>query len=206
MIASPPPQPLVQRTITPLADRPAFGRARPDERIDPAELQARVASGESLQVIDVREFPEFAAGHIPCARLLPLSQLEVRAAELDRNIPLVCVCRSGKRSEKAASKLRALGFREVIELAGGIMQWELSGLPLAREAHAPWSLERQVRFALGTIILAGLSLSLVWPWAIALSWVIGMGMVFTAFIDWCGMALLLARAPWNKQGESCCAT
>jgi len=174
-------------------------------RLHPAELQARIGRGEPLQVIDVREFPEFAAGHIACSRLLPLSELTARADQLDRSIPLVCVCRSGKRSAEAASKLLALGFRDVAQLDGGVIAWEQSGLPLTRDAHAPWSLERQVRLALGIFILTGLSLSLIWPWAIAVSWLIGAGMVFTAFIDWCGMALLLAKAPWNKQRTSCCA-
>ena len=87
----------------------------------------------------------------------------MRADQLDRKIPLVCVCRSGKRSAEAASKFQALGFREVTQLEGGLMAWEQSGLPLARDARAPWSLERQVRFALGIFVLAGLSLSLIWP-------------------------------------------
>lgn len=169
-------------------------------------LQARLASGERLQVIDVREYPEFAAGRIGCARLLPLAELEHRVHELDRSVPVVCVCRSGKRSAEAAAKLVALGFSNVGQLDGGITAWQQAGLPLTRDARVPWSLERQVRLAAGALILIGLALSLKWPWAIALSWLVGGGLVFAALTDWCGMALLLAKAPWNKpQAGSCCA-
>jgi hypothetical protein len=85
-----------------------------------------------------------------------------------------------------------------------VLAWEQCGFPLAGETGAPWSLERQVRFALGLFVLAGLSLSLRWPAAIIISWMIGAGMMFTSVIDWCGMALLLAKAPWNRpRGRSC---
>ena len=163
-----------------------------------SELQARVARGEPVQIIDVREFPEFAAGHIASARLVPLGELEARRQELDWNVPVVCVCRSGQRSALAAQKLVSLGFTKVSQLEGGVLAWDRCGLPLTGEAHAPWSLERQVRFALGIFVLIGLSLSLRWPAAIVISWIMGVGMVFTSVVDWCGMALLLAKAPWNR--------
>src|SRR5687767_1361645 len=157
------------------------------QSISPRELQSRLSRNERLQLIDVREFAEFAAGRIAGARLLPLAEIESRADELDRSIPLVCVCRSGKRSAQAAAKLAALGFDNLAQLEGGLNAWEQSNLPLARDAHAPWSLERQVRLALGLFVISGLALSLVWPVAIVVSWIIGVGMVFTSIIDWCGM-------------------
>jgi len=60
-------------------------------------------------------------------RLLPLGELQRRAAELDRSRPVVCVCRSGKRSAQAVEKLVALGFDEVHQLDGGLMAWEQAG-------------------------------------------------------------------------------
>src|SRR5688500_3008747 len=140
------------------------------------ELHARITRGEPLQIIDVREFPEFAAGHIASARLVPLGELDAHSNELDQNTPVVCVCRSGKRSAQAASKLLARGFRDVAQLEGGLIAWEQNGLPLTRVARAPWSLERQVRLSLGLFVLAGLALSLRWPLAIIVSWIIGVGM------------------------------
>ena len=96
-----------------------------------------MAQDEPVQIIDVREFPEFAAGHIASARLVPLSELEARSNELDRNAPIVCVCRSGKRSAQAAEKLRALGFGNVSQLEGGLLAWEQCTLPLMGEAASP---------------------------------------------------------------------
>jgi rhodanese-related sulfurtransferase len=173
--------------------------------ITAGELRARMARGEPVQIIDVREYPEFAAGHIASARLVPLSELDARWKELDCNVPVVCVCRSGKRSTQATEKLIVLGLGNVSQLEGGVLAWERCGFSLTAEARAPWSLERQVRFALGLCVLLGLSLSLRWPSAIIISWMMGIGMVFTSVIDWCGMALLLAKAPWNRQRSGSCA-
>jgi len=180
----------------------ASGRFAEGQSISPRDLQERLSRNAALQVIDVREFSEFATGRIAGARLLPLAKIETRADELDRGLPLVCVCRSGKRSAQAAAKLSALGFHNVAQLEGGLTSWEQGNLPLTRDAHVPWSLERQVRLALGLFVISGLAFSLVWPGAIVVSWIIGVGMVFTSVIDWCGMARLLAKAPWNKQRAS----
>src|SRR6516162_4140620 len=136
----------------------------------PAELRSLLAQTDRLQLVDMREHAEFAGGHIPGARLLPLGELHRRAAELDSSRPVVCVCRSGKRSSQAIEKLAALGFDEVRQLDGGFTAWEQAGFPLEKDKGAPWALERQVRLAAGLLVLAGLGLSLVWPPAIGLSW------------------------------------
>ncbi len=169
----------------------------------PRDLYERLVAGERLQLVDVREPAEFAGLRIGLADLLPLAELEQRAGELERDRPVVCLCRSGQRSSQAARRLTALGFRWVSQLEGGLMAWEQAGLPLERDARAPWALERQVRFAAGLLVLTGLGLSLVWPWGIALAWLVGGGLVFSALADWCGMGLLLAKAPWNKVQRGC---
>ena len=175
----------------------------------PEELQSRLAGGDGPQLVDVREQVEYAGGRIAGARLLPLNELDRRAAELDRRRAVVCVCRSGKRSAEAVEKLTALGFTRVEELDGGMRAWEQAGLPIEKDAHAPWALERQVRLAAGLLVLAGLGLSLIWPAAIGLSWLVGAGLVFAAATDWCGMGLLLAKMPWNKSPDrnsaACCS-
>ena len=169
----------------------------------PADLYQRLLAGEQLQLVDVREAAEFAGLRIGLADLLPLAELEQRAGELERDKPVVCLCRSGQRSGLAVRKLAALGFRQVSQLDGGLMAWEQAGLPLERDAQAPWALERQVRFAAGLLVLIGLSLSLVWQPAIALVWFVGGGLVFAAITDWCGMGLLLAKMPWNRGQRGC---
>jgi rhodanese-related sulfurtransferase len=168
------------------------------QNLAPAELRELLDQDEPLQLVDVREHAEFASGRIPGARLLPMGELQRRAAELDRSQPVVCVCRSGKRSAQAVKKLAALGFDGVHQLDGGLMAWEQAGFPLEKDERAPWALERQVRLAAGLLVLTGLGFSLVWPATIGLSWFVGTGLVFAAVTDWCGMGLLLARMPWNR--------
>ena len=87
------------------------------------------------------------------------------------------------------------------ELTGGLAAWEADDLPTECEARAPWALERQVRVAAGTIVLLGLALSLVWPWALALSWFVGAGLVFAGLTDWCGMGRLLAKGRVSELSE-----
>jgi glyoxylase-like metal-dependent hydrolase (beta-lactamase superfamily II)/rhodanese-related sulfurtransferase len=78
-----------------------------------------------VQVVDVREPHEFTGplGHIDGARLLPLAALPARSDELDRGRPVVTVCRSGARSAQAAVLLQRAGFRDVANLAGGMLRW-----------------------------------------------------------------------------------
>jgi len=174
--------------------------------LDATELRARITRGDDIQLVDVREYPEYASGHIADSRRIPLGGIKGRTSEIDANKTVVCICRSGKRAAQAAGELSELGFQDIATLEGGLRAWEQAGFPVQKHARAPWALERQVRFTAGLLILAGLGLSLVWPAAIGLSWFVGAGLVFAAVIDWCGMGLLLAKAPWNRQAKSCKTT
>ena len=173
--------------------------------LSPQQLQTQLASHTPPLLLDVREFPEFAGGHLRGARLLPLAELERRAGEMPKDREIVCVCRSGRRSAEAAAKLGQLGFAKVSQLDGGVMAWEQAGLLLERDAHAPWALERQVRLAAGLLVLLGLGLSHVWPVAIALAWFIPLGLVFAAITDSCMMGMLLAKLPWNRRSAPACS-
>ncbi len=97
--------------------------------IEPRSLAER---GADFQVIDVREAGEFtdALGHIAGARLVPLSTLAARVAELDRGRPVVTVCRSGARSAQASVMLQKSGLTQVANLAGGMLRWRAEGLPV----------------------------------------------------------------------------
>jgi rhodanese-related sulfurtransferase len=170
----------------------------------PLELQAALAAAAPPLLLDVREFPEFAAGHLKSARLIPLGEIEQRAGELPKGQPIIAICRTGKRSAEAAATLARLGFTNVSQLTGGVMAWEQAGLPVEKEAHAPWALERQVRLVAGLLILLGLGLSRVWPVAIALAWFIPLGLVFAAVTDSCMMGMLLAKLPWNRRVDAAC--
>ncbi len=172
------------------------------QELAPPELRRRLNAGEPLQLVDVREEPEFAAGRLAGARLAPLGEIEQRAAEFDRAHPLVLICRSGKRASQARERLVRLGFDNLTCLAGGLTAWEAAGLPVEKDEHAPWSLERQVRVAAGALVLTGAALGwLLHPGFYGLSAFVGAGLVFAGVTDWCGMGLLLAKAPWNRRSN-----
>jgi len=75
-------------------------------------------------VLDVRTKAEHEAGHIPEATLIPAGKLPRRLSGLPKNQPIVVHCQSGMRSPGAASLLRANGFKNVFELAGGYPNWQ----------------------------------------------------------------------------------
>jgi hypothetical protein len=83
---------------------------------------------------------------------------------------------------------------------GELQAWVAAGYPVERGTSRVWSLERQVRFAAGTGVLLGVGLAwMAHPWFIALTAFIGAGLVFSTVTDTCGMALMLARMPWNQR-------
>ncbi|MBL8863322.1 MAG: rhodanese [Planctomycetes bacterium] len=100
------------------------------QRIGPAELLARLARGDELVLLDVREPREFALGALPGSRLIPRGELAARVAELDPERETVCICHHGVRSLQAAAFLRTRGFRCVLDLAGGLERWALEADPL----------------------------------------------------------------------------
>jgi hydroxyacylglutathione hydrolase len=93
-------------------------------QIEPLEVAGR----GDLQIIDVRRESEWNAGHIPGARHLFLGELPARLGELSHDRPIVTHCESGSRSAIAASLLRAGGFKNVYNMAGGIDAWRKAGL------------------------------------------------------------------------------
>ncbi len=156
--------------------------------------------GDDIKLVDVREHAEFAGGRVEGADIIPLGELEKRHGELDHSKPIYVMCRTGRRSGEAQRKLKALGFTNVINVAGGFEAWKKEDLPYLADENAPWSIERQVRFTAGLIVFVGVLLSLfVHPYFVVLPGFVGFGLAFTAVIDWCGMGLLLARMPWNRR-------
>jgi uncharacterized membrane protein YdjX (TVP38/TMEM64 family)/rhodanese-related sulfurtransferase len=101
--------------------------------VDIAELQRRLGSGRAPVLIDVRQPEEFAAppGHLPGAVNIPLADVADRAAELAaRQQPIVLVCKTDRRSARAAELLRTGGLRDVAVLRGGTDGWHRQGLAL----------------------------------------------------------------------------
>ena len=92
----------------------------------------RLINDENALVLDVRVPAEFAAGHLPGARNMPLADLDRRAAELPAGRPVIVVCADGARGAKAAAALRSAGRERVFCLDGGLAAWRQAGLPVVK--------------------------------------------------------------------------
>ena len=121
--------------------------------ITPADLHARAAAGP-IDLIDVRTPAEFAAGHVPGARNLPLDQLDANALGRTGG-PLYVICQSGIRSRKACAWLAASGVTDLVDVPGGTGAWKGAGLPLEGSGAATFGVERQVRCIIGAGVLIG---------------------------------------------------
>jgi len=100
--------------------------------IDPEQLAEWMSAEPDLQVIDVREPYEREAGYIEGSRHIPLVELSARAAEIERERPVVFYCRVGARSDMAAQAFRANGAN-ALSMRGGLVRWASENRPLSPE-------------------------------------------------------------------------
>jgi rhodanese-related sulfurtransferase len=95
----------------------------------PQEVQRLLAEGE-IQLIDVRAAYEHEAGRIAGDRLIELQMLASEASTVEHDRPVVFYCRSGARSAMATQAFAQAGY-DAHNMAGGLLDWEAAGLPLA---------------------------------------------------------------------------
>lgn len=167
------------------------------------EARALITQAECT-ILDVRTAMEHRQCCLKTPHLhVPLDELDPAKFMNDNGLgaekPVYLLCQAGRRAAMAAEKFRAAGFGNVHVIEGGIAACESCGVPLARSGKDVISLERQVRIAAGALVLLGVVLG----WAGApvfylLSGFVGAGLIFAGVTDRCGMAMLLAGAPWNK--------
>ncbi|MCK5942848.1 MAG: DUF2892 domain-containing protein [Planctomycetes bacterium] len=164
-----------------------------------AEATERVRAGAATSVIDVRSGAEFAGEHIAGSRLIPLDQLEQRLDEVRATpAPRLLLCRSGARAERARKLLAEHHVRGLTVIEGGIEAFRAAGGE-TEAGRAVMSLERQVRIAAGLLVLTGALLGFFVHQAFfGLCAFVGAGLTFAGITDWCGMGMLLAKAPWNR--------
>lgn len=171
--------------------------------ITAAELKNRLDGGGGsgatrYQLIDVRTPREYDEGHVPGAVNVPMDQVEARLDDLGPRDPVVLICQSGTRANMTCDLLRP-HRDDLLVLEGGTRAWIDAGLPVVRTASARLPLMRQVQIGAGSLVLAGTLLSLlVHPAWIALAIFVGAGLLVAGTTGFCGMAVLLAKAPWNR--------
>ena len=85
-------------------------------------------------VVDVCESDEFALGHVGGAKSVPLGQLETRLPEVVKNkaLPLILVCATGARANRALGMAKKLGYEKAQVLAGGLKSWKVANLPVEK--------------------------------------------------------------------------
>lgn len=172
--------------------------------ITPRELQEILTARPEAAVLDVRTPVEFAEVHVPQARLMPLDKLDPRRLVEDGTVPaeepFYLLCRTGKRAAAAAEQFGKAGYANGVVVEGGTLGWIEAGLPVDRGRTKVISLERQVRIVAGSLILVGAILGhFVHYGFFGLSAFVGAGLLFAGITDFCGMGLLLAKAPWNQK-------
>lgn len=181
--------------------------------VSPGELNRLLAAPGGVDLLDVRTPGEFAAAHVPGARLVPLDELDVASflkQRGDSGKPVYVLCQSGGRARRAIEKFQRAGFDGCVLVEGGTQAWIDSGLSVSRGESRVLPLMRQVQITVGFLSAVGAALALLVDLKFALiPLVIGCGLLFAGLTGFCGLALVLAKMPWNKTGKrdsaSCCS-
>ncbi|SFM06678.1 Rhodanese-related sulfurtransferase [Variovorax sp. OV329] len=99
-----------------------------------AEGAVQLINRQRAVVVDIRAPEEFATGHVTGARNVPLDQLEAKLASTVKNksLPLLIVCASGARAQRAVAVARKLGYEQAQALSGGLKSWQAANLPLEK--------------------------------------------------------------------------
>ena len=171
--------------------------------VDTATLKAWLEEGAAV-LVDVREPAEHAAERIPGALLVPLSRFRPEDLPVADGKKVVLHCHSGARSAQVAVKLALAGWPEVWDFDGGISAWKAAGLPLEGTGKQPISVLRQTQLTIGTCVLLFTVLgAFLAKGFLVVPAFMGAGLIFAGTTGTCGLALLIARLPWNQRG--CCA-
>lgn len=108
--------------------------ARPSgNAVTPAEA-TQLINREDAHIVDVREADEYASGHLPDAKNIPVAKLADRIGELEKfkDKPIIVCCATGMRSNKACAELKKHGFEKMHNLAGGVDAWVGAGYPIKK--------------------------------------------------------------------------
>ncbi len=166
--------------------------------IDPHTLK-QMLDEDQVELIDVREPAEHMGEHIAGSKLMPSSTFHPHHIKRTHGKKIVLYCQSGNRSNQVVQKVLKAGGPEVLQLKGGIPTWKQAGYPVNINKNAPISIMRQVQIIAGTLILTGtLAGYFINPGFLFLSGFVGAGLLFAGASGFCGMAVLLAKLPYNR--------
>ena len=174
----------------------------PAPTVHPGDIA--LTNGIACDLIDVRTRPEFDQVHAQGAQCHPLDALDPARIWNQRqhpSAPLLLICRSGMRAQKAAERFIAAGFGGVAVVDGGTDAWIAAGLPVIR-GRSTMSLERQVRIVAGSLIVLGCVLG--WfanPLWYGLAALIGAGLVIAGITGTCALGMALTWLPWNRRAS-----
>jgi rhodanese-related sulfurtransferase len=182
----------------------------PDVAITPRELQQRLQQQLPTELLDVRTRPEFAAVHLQGARLVPLDELDAKrflSARANDGEPLFVLCQSGNRARKAIARFAEAGFTNCVLLEGGMQACIEEGLAVERGSSGVLPLLQQVHLIIGVSVFFGALLALTFDSRVAvIPLIAGAGLIFNGVTGKCGLALVLAKMPWNKGSKSAAAS
>lgn len=165
----------------------------------PAEVASRLKTRAAV-LVDIREPDEFARSHVPGAVSRPLSSFESAHLRIEPGADVIFTCRTGMRTGANCDRLAAAVDGDAFVLEGGLDNWGKMGLPVEANRSAPLEMTRQVHIVAGMLVMSGVLFGFVThPAFFVLSGVVGAGLTFAGATGFCGMARLLALAPWNRQ-------
>ena len=174
--------------------------------ISTAEFAAILAKGPAC-VLDVRTPAEFAECHVASAKLAPLDALDPRKAadalKPADGTPIYLLCKGGTRATKAAQQFIAAGIANVCVVTGGTEACVAANVPVERGAKSVIPLDGQVRIAIGVFLLVFILLARYVHYSIGyLIPAMAIALIVSGLTGFCGMALLLGKAPWNQNKDT----
>ncbi len=157
------------------------------------------ASNKTVDFINVCTPAEYKERHIKNVRNVPLDTLQNHLEEFNGKKTVYVHCRSGNRGRQAIETLQKLGVTaELVNVEGGMLAWQEAGLETdSHTSRLP--ILRQVFIGAGSLTLLGLILTyFVNDTFLLIPLFVSLGLLLSGLTGWCGMALLLAKMPWNK--------
>ncbi len=166
------------------------------QNISPADLK-ELLQKDTVLLIDVREAFEHSAKRIAGSVNMPSTSFSEVGLQNPQNKTIVFHCKGGTRSASVISKMQN---KACYNLEGGIEAWIAQGFDVETSGKKTMALDRQVQLSIGSILLICFALiyfvSVKFAFAVLF---VGLGLCFAGITGFCGLAIILAKAPWNKR-------